>query len=278
MAEHPDVERFRRALAVRNEAAPSADDVALLESLLADDVVWHGAPKESGGDATGRTEVMALWNAFAKSGGGAPGVEAEEVYADGAHAVALVEISADGSGKVRQAILAHMNPDRKITELWGLPSDRAIADAAGRGEPVPEHRNVAPFLAAEEARQRSEFGPEDMALIERFLADQVIWHMGGASEWTRQAQPSHREEVIQKFKMFKQATGGTLFFDIHHVFADDTHAASFVELTADRPDRPDKHMDVKEVNVFHLDGDGRAYEFWGIPTDEEERDRFWAND
>jgi hypothetical protein len=29
--------------------------------------------------------------------------------------------------------------------------------------------------------------------------------------------------VIAQFTMFSQATGGTLFFDIHDVFADDTH-------------------------------------------------------
>ena len=85
-------------------------------------------------------------------------------------------------------------------------------------------------------------------------------------------------EVLDKFKMFKQATGGTLFFDIHEVYADDTHAASFVTLTADHPDHPDRHMNVKEVNIFHLDANGRAYEFWGIPEDEAERDSFWADD
>ena len=43
---------------------------------------------------------------------------------------------------------------------------------------------------------------------------------------------------------------------LNDVFADDTHAVSLVRLEAERPDRPGKHMDVKEANVFHLDAEG----------------------
>jgi hypothetical protein len=35
-------------------------------------------------------------------------------------------------------------------------------------------------------------------------------------------------------------------------------------------------MDLKEVNLFHLDADGRAFEFWGVPNDPEIMDAFWA--
>jgi quercetin dioxygenase-like cupin family protein len=276
VAEHPDVVRLRRALNARREATTSADDTALLDELFADDIVWHGAASGSG-EAKGKADVIELWNAFAQAGGGAPVIEVDEVYADGEHGAALLEFSS-GAGTVRQATLFHMNGDGKVSELWGLPTDQAIADAAEKGESVPEHPNVAPFLAAEEARQRSEFGPEDTATIGRFLADGVVWHMGGQSEFAKAPPTSTVAEVLDKFKMFKQATGGTLFFDIHEVYADDTHAASFVTLTADHPDHPDRHMNVKEVNIFHLDADGRAYEFWGIPEDEEERDSFWADD
>lgn len=276
MAEHPDVQRFRQALELRRRVALDSGDEVLLDGLFADDVVWHGAANASG-ETSGKTGVIGLWNAFAKQGGGTPGIEVGDVYADGVHAAAVLEFSAGDVGTVRQACIFHLSSEGKVSELWSLPTDSAIVAAAAAGTPVPEHRNLAPFRAAEEARQRSTFGPEDTAIIERFLADQVLWHFGGDSEWAEQAQPSSRDEVIAQFNMFSQATGGTLFFDIHEVFADDTHAASFVELTADRPDRPDKHMDVKEVNIFHLDTDGRAYEFWGIPTDEAERDAFWQD-
>ena len=48
----------------------------------------------------------------------------------------------------------------------------------------------------------------------------------------------------------------------------DTHALSVVRLTAARPDRPDKTMDVSQANIVHLDNDGRAYEFWAIADDQ----------
>ena len=82
--------------------------------------------------------MVALWNAF-----GQAGVEVGEVYADGEHAAGIVEVSAGAAGKVRQATIFHMNADGKVAELWGMPSDSAIASAVATGEPVPAHPNVA---------------------------------------------------------------------------------------------------------------------------------------
>src|SRR4051812_13280202 len=206
MAEHPDVERLRRALSLRGNSMLGPESIAQLEELLADDVVWHGAANEAGA-ASGKAEVASLWNEFA----GNPdvdGVAVGDVYADGEHAAALLEVSVGGAGTVRQATIFHMSGG-KIEALWGLPTDRAIADAAASGTSVTPHPNVATFLAAEEARQRSEFGPEDTATISRFLADGVVWHMGGQSEFAKAPPTNTVAEVVEKFKMFKQATGGT---------------------------------------------------------------------
>ena len=276
MAEHPAVESIRRALTARGQATLSDDDAAFLDSFLADDVVWHGAGG-SGGEARGKAEVVALWTAVATAGGGALTAGVSEVYSDGNHGAGIVQYSGGpGTGDVRQANLLHLK-DGRATELWGIPTDAAIIEALAAGTPVPQHPNTATFLAAEEARQRSEFGPDDLATIRRFLGDEVRWYMGGQSTWAA-VQPSSFDEVITKFRMFKTATNNTLFFDIHEVFADDAHAASFVTLTADHPRHPERHMNVREVNIFHLGPDSRVFEFWGIPTDEAERDAFWADD
>ena len=64
--------------------------------------------------------------------------------------------------------------------------------------------------------------------------------------------------------------------DVFATFADDAHAVSFVRLTADHPQYPDRHMDFKEVNLFHLDDNGQAYEFWGLQDDPDEANSFWA--
>lgn len=260
MAEHPNVARVRRALEARADG-----DADGLGKLLDDDVVWH----RGDGDVRGKDAVIREWSG--STGGAASPAAVRDVYSDGGHGLGIVE----WSNGVRQMTIAHLRGDKAV-EIWGLPTDAAIATAAEAGEPVPEHPNVAIVHDAEAARQRSTFDDADMATMKGFLADNVIWHMGGESEFAKAPPPASADEVIGKFKFFKQATGGTFFFDIHEVFADDTHAVSLVTITADNPRHPERHMNADEANVMHLDSDGRAYEFWGVAADEAERDAFWA--
>jgi ketosteroid isomerase-like protein len=138
------------------------------------------------------------------------------------------------------------------------------------GTPPAEHANVSTFRNAEEARARNNFDADDLKLIEAFLRDDVHW----ISPWGEG--PKTRGEVVAQFEQFKQATGNTMQLTLNEVFADDTHALSLVRLTADRPDKPDKHMDVKEANVFHLDPGGQAFEFWGVADDQANINNFWT--
>jgi len=273
-AESPAIAaRYRQVLAARGASTLSVDDVALLEDLFPDYALWHGAGQDTADGAHGRDDLVELWNEVARGDGPAVQVEVADVYADGKHVVGILEFSAgagDERRTVRQANIFHLDGEGKASELWRLPSDTAISQSFATGEPIPEHPNVANFRAAEEARARNSFDTEDLGLIERFLRDDVHWR----SPWGEG--PSSREQVVQQFEMFKQSTGGTLQLTLNEVFADDTHALSLVRLTADRPDKPDRHMDVKEANVFHLDTAGRAYEFWGVADDQTEINRFWA--
>jgi quercetin dioxygenase-like cupin family protein/ketosteroid isomerase-like protein len=256
-------EDLRRALGGRS----GGDGTALLEELLAEDVVWHGA---AGGDARGKPQVIERW-------AGGPRVEVgDDVYVDGIHAVVFADISSEGSsGSLRQAIVLHLDENGKITELWGVPSDTAIADALANGRPVPEHPVLAAFLGAQLARQRGEFDPADVAALEGFFQPDVTWHMGGRTGWAQDKKGL--DQVVATFKALKQATGGTFAVEIHELFVDDAHAVGRSHLTADRPEHPDKHMDVEEVSLFHLRS-GKVTEFWGIPLDEAERDAFWMDD
>jgi hypothetical protein len=252
--EHPDVQRFRRALEAGTD--PSTED------LFADDVVWHGAGP-AGGDTRGKDEVV---RQLSESGG--PALAVKEIYADGLHTVGWLERS-DNGRRLEQAVVFHMD-DGKATEAWSLPTDQQIADALAGGGDVPDHRNLPVFRTAEETRGRNTFEPDDIANISAFLREDVRW----ISPWGEG--PSSREACIEQFKGFLAATGGTLHMEVYSTFADDSHALSFVELTAGRPDKPDRHMDTKEVNLFHLDENGQAYEFWGLQNDQESTDAFWA--
>jgi hypothetical protein len=236
MAEHPDVQRFRNAL----EGSSS-------DGLLTDGVVWHGA----------------------EDGAVAPGASVKEVYADGVHTVAWLERSANGRS-LDQVAVFHLDGSGKVSEAWKMPADSEIADALASGGPQPEHPNLPVFETAEQTRGRNTFEPQDIANIEAFLREDVRW----ISSWG--PGPSNRDECIAQFKGFLAATGGTLHMDVFSTFADDAHAVSFVRLTATHPEHPDRHMDFKEVNLFHLDENGQAYEFWGIQDDPDEANAFWA--
>ena len=264
MAEHPDVERFRRVLEWR---AQGPNDAGPLEDTFDEDITWHGAPA-SGDQARGREQILHLWVASAGRDG-EPELQVGEVYADGVHTVASLRRAAGGR-TLEQAIVFHLDDDGKVTELWSIPSDHALAEALARGEPAPEHPNLPTFRTAEETRGRNTFEPQDIENINAFLREDVRW----ISAWG--PGPSNRDEVIAQFKAFKEATGGTIHMHVNGVFADDAHALSFVELTASRPDKPERRMDLKEVNLFHLDENGRAYEFWGIQDDPAKTDEFWA--
>ena len=63
-----------------------------------------------------------------------------------------------------------------VTQIWNVPSDRDRAEALNSGRMPEQHPNVAVFCAAEEARSRNTFGPEDMVDIERLLRKDVRWN------------------------------------------------------------------------------------------------------
>lgn len=218
----------------------------VLAGLLHPDVVLHS----DGQDVRGRDAVLAAWD----RGGG----ELDEiVYTDGIHAVAFTTV-----GAMRHATVMHVDEDGHVTDIWSIAGDGA-------------HPVLPAFRAAQEARMRSEFGPEDMEALGSFFEPDVTWHMGGRTGWAQEKEGL--EAVVGTFKALKQATGGTFAVEVLELFADDEHAIGRSHLTADRPDRPDKHMDVIEVSLFHLDDAGRATEFWGIPEDEAKRDSFWMD-
>jgi NAD(P)-dependent dehydrogenase (short-subunit alcohol dehydrogenase family)/ketosteroid isomerase-like protein len=258
-------EKFRRALDARTRATLEADDVAQLDELFAGNAVWHGAAA----DVRGKDDLIGHWNDFAKGSNGTR-IEVGDVYADGTHVVAVLEVASGDGSTVRQANIFHLNEEGKATEIWSVPDEPAIIDAIENDKPIGEHPNATTFRAAEEARARNTFGPEDLAHIERFLREDVRW----ISPWGEG--PTTREQVVEQFGTFNEATGGTMELTLNEIFADDTHAVSLVRLQADRPDRPGKHMDVKEANVFHLDDEGRAYEFWGVADDQGAINSFWS--
>jgi NAD(P)-dependent dehydrogenase (short-subunit alcohol dehydrogenase family)/ketosteroid isomerase-like protein len=259
-------ERFRKALEARGRTMLEDSDSALLDELVADNAVWHGAE-------AGKAELVRTWNALALERTAGATIEVGDVYADGTHVVGVLAFSGAGNGQlpIRQAMIFHLDDEGRASEIWSVPAESEVAEALASGKPPDDHPNLATFRAAEEARARNRFGPDDLGDIERFLREDVHW----ISPWGKG--PESRAEVVAQFGSFNEATGGTMALTLNDVFADATHAVSLVRLTAARPDKPGRHMDVKEANVFHLDAEGRAFEFWGVADDQGAINSFWMD-
>jgi NAD(P)-dependent dehydrogenase (short-subunit alcohol dehydrogenase family)/ketosteroid isomerase-like protein len=253
-------DKFRKALEARTRATPGPDDAAALDAVLADDVDWHG------GEAGGKDALVAAWGALA--GAAATATVGDVIYADALHVVGVLQLTS-GDLTIRQANVFHLNGEGKATDVWRIPADAAVADALANGKAVDEHPNVATFRDAEEARARNNLGAEDIAIMEKFLREDVKW----ISPWGQG--PENREQVVAQLHTFNQATGDTMDLGLNEIYADDTHAVSLVRLQADRPDKPGAHMDVNEANVFHLDANGQAFEFWGVAEDQAAINSFW---
>jgi hypothetical protein len=111
------------AVARALQAAFEAGDMAQLDALIADDVVWH---------EIGRSEPRHGKDALRAAGpGGAADYEitgvTHDVLASDDHAIALVQATATRAGKTftyRTAEIYHLQ-DGKITERWAFSDDTA---------------------------------------------------------------------------------------------------------------------------------------------------------
>ena len=117
MAEHPNAALIRKSIEAMN-----SNDVAYLDSIMADDIVWHmiGVPEPMRGKEAMRSNM-----------GGDRGFEItaslHDVTASDDHVVALVNAHAVRDGKTldyNTAEIFHVK-DGKVTERWAFSDDTA---------------------------------------------------------------------------------------------------------------------------------------------------------
>lgn len=111
-------------------AAFAAGDLATLDSLFADDIIWHGSGRSFlGGDFAGKEAVFGLF--------GRPIQETDSfeqqvrtVLADDEHAVALVDAKASRDGKHAdmQQVFVFRVSRGQIKEAWVTMQDQYAAD------------------------------------------------------------------------------------------------------------------------------------------------------
>jgi len=114
------------------------------------------------------------------------------------------------------------------------------------------------------------FATGDMATLNEFFDDDIVWHAPGTSEVSGTFRG--KNEVFANLQKNVELTGGTFKLDIHDVLADDEHAVTLLRATAQRDG---KTLDDNTVQVFHIK-DGKVTESWLHPSDAIASDEFWS--
>ena len=119
-------------LARRGYAAFAAGDMATLDDLFADDIVWHVSGRGPlSGDYEGKEAVIAYFGRLAQETGGNFRIELHDMLANDDHVVALTAASAERQGRsldnARGVQVFHIR-DGKVTESWFHSGDQYADD------------------------------------------------------------------------------------------------------------------------------------------------------
>src|SRR5579872_713806 len=106
-----------------------------------------------------------------------------------------------------------------------------------------QHANVERARRAYEA-----FGKGDIQAVGEFMADGIVWHVGGDNAIS--GDYKGKDAVFGFFRKLMQETGGTFKSEVHDILANDQHGATLVTNSADRKG---KHFEWRAVNVSHTD-------------------------
>ena len=123
---HPNEDLVRKGF-----AAFQSGDMATLNELFADDIVWHSPGRNRlSGDYRGKPAVIDLFQRTFELTGGSFKLEIHDVLANDTHAVALVRATAEHEGRKfdDDSVQVFHIADGKVTEQWLNPRDQAASD------------------------------------------------------------------------------------------------------------------------------------------------------
>jgi len=123
---------------------------------------------------------------------------------------------------------------------------------------MAEHPNVALVRRAIEAMTEQDMSKaqQEMAIVDAFMADDIIWHEIGRAE-------PRRGKAELRAAMMGAARDWTITFKVHDVIANDDHAIALGSATATRGDET---LEYRTAEIFHI-RDGRAVERWAFSDD-----------
>lgn len=121
MTDHPNVELIKQGY-----GAYGSGDIATLDKLIADDVVWHvGGRNALSGDYKGKPAVFEFFGKLQELSDGTSRVAVNDVMASDDNGVALVTQTATRSGRSYSGEAAHIFRiiDGQVTEFWEYDQD-----------------------------------------------------------------------------------------------------------------------------------------------------------
>lgn len=126
MADHPNLERARLGY-----EAFANGDMATLNDVISDDVVWHnGGNSPLSGDYVGKEAVFGLFATLAQETAGSFKNDVHDMLANDDHGVALVTTTGTRGDKTlegRSVHVFHMDAG-VLTEFWAFPENQSAFD------------------------------------------------------------------------------------------------------------------------------------------------------
>ena len=131
---------------------------------------------------------------------------------------------------------------------------------------MAEHPNVALVRRAMQAMNEIDVSKanEEMAVVDAFMADDIVWHEIGRAEPRR-----GKEELRAEMSSMGDTT---IKYELHDVVANDDHAIALGTATATRNG---KTLVYRTAEIFHI-RDGKATERWAFSDDTAEIVAFFA--
>ena len=125
--EHPNVTLVREGF-----AAFERGDMARMDQLLSDDVVWHvGGNSKWAGSYEGKAKVLEYFGRQAQAMTGPPTTDIHDIVGNDDHVVVLGSASAtaaDGSSAEWKFTQIFHIRDGKTTAVWGMAENDAAVD------------------------------------------------------------------------------------------------------------------------------------------------------
>lgn len=123
---HPNEELLRKGY-----EAFAAGDLAALDTMFADDILWHnGGNNALSGDYHGKEAVFGFFGRVLELTGGNFRNDVHTMFADDEHGVVVVNLHAERDGRTFDSPAVHVLhvADGKVTEFWGLVYDTRGSD------------------------------------------------------------------------------------------------------------------------------------------------------